>query len=42
MKVIADAAVAEQLARHVLATYAPHYAVTMFTTGVGVFRAEKF
>jgi nitrogen regulatory protein P-II 2 len=42
MKVIAEATVAAQLARHVLATYAPHYAVTMFTTDVGVFRAEKF
>jgi nitrogen regulatory protein P-II 2 len=42
IKVIAEAAVAERLARHVLATYAPHYALTMFTTDVGVFRAEKF
>jgi nitrogen regulatory protein P-II 2 len=42
MKVICDEAVAEQLAQHVLATYAPHYAVTMFTTDVGVFRPQKF
>lgn len=42
MKVIADAAVAEKLAGHVLGTYAPHYAVTLFTEEVGVFRAEKF
>lgn len=42
MKVIAEATVADRLARHVLAAYAPHYAVTMFTTDVGVFRAEKF
>jgi len=42
MKVIAEAGVAEQLARHVLAAHAPHYAVTMFITDVGVFRAEKF
>lgn len=42
MKVIAEAAVAEKLSQHVLASYAPHYAVTMFTTDVGVFRAEKF
>jgi nitrogen regulatory protein P-II 2 len=42
MKVIADAAVAEKLARHVLDAYAPHYAVTLFTSDVGVFRAEKF
>jgi hypothetical protein len=42
MKVIADAAVAERLARHVLDAYAPYYAVTLFTSDVGVFRAEKF
>lgn len=42
MKVICDARVAEALARHVLATYAPHYAVTLFTTDVGVFRPQKF
>ncbi len=42
MKVICDASVAEQLAQHVLATYAPNYAVTMFTTDVGVFRPQKF
>lgn len=42
MKVICDETVAEQLAQHVLATYAPHYAVTMFTTDVGVFRPQKF
>lgn len=42
MKVICDSAVAEKLAAHVLATYAPHYAVAMFTTDVGVFRPQKF
>jgi nitrogen regulatory protein P-II 2 len=42
MKVICDAAVAEPLARHVLERYAPHYAVTLFTADVGVFRPQKF
>jgi hypothetical protein len=40
--VICDAAIAERLAAHVLATYAPNYAVTMFTADVGVFRPQKF
>jgi nitrogen regulatory protein P-II 2 len=42
MKVICDEAVAAQLARHVLATYAPNYAMTLFTADVGVFRPQKF
>lgn len=42
MKVICDEAVAATLARHVLASYAPHYAVTLFTADVGVFRPQKF
>jgi nitrogen regulatory protein P-II 2 len=42
MKVVCDAAVAEKLAAHVLAQYAPHYAVAMFTAAVGVFRPQKF
>jgi len=42
MKVICDAAVAERLAAHVLATYAPNYAVTLFVNDVGVFRPQKF
>jgi nitrogen regulatory protein P-II 2 len=42
MKVICDAAVAARLAEHVLQAYAPNYAVTMFTTDVGVFRPQKF
>jgi hypothetical protein len=42
MKIVADAAVAERLAQHVLATYAPHYSVVMFTSDVGVFRPQKF
>jgi nitrogen regulatory protein P-II 2 len=42
MKVICDEAVAAQLAQHVLAEYARHYAVTLFTADVGVFRPQKF
>jgi len=42
MKVICDEAVAEKLAQHVLASYAPHYAVTLFTADVGIFRPQKF
>jgi nitrogen regulatory protein P-II 2 len=42
MKVICDEAVAATLARHVLASYAPNYAVTLFTADVGVFRPQKF
>lgn len=42
MKVICDETVAARLAEHVLATYAPNYAVTLFTADVGVFRPQKF
>ena len=42
MKVICDEAVAGRLAQHVLASYAPNYALTLFTTEVGVFRPQKF
>ena len=42
MKIIAEGAVAERIAQHVLATYAPHYAIVMFTSEVGVFRPQKF
>lgn len=42
IKVVCDAPVAERLAQHVLSTYAPHYAVTLFVADVGVFRPQKF
>jgi hypothetical protein len=42
MKVICDDSVAHRLADHVLKAYAAHYAVTMFTADVGVFRPQKF
>jgi nitrogen regulatory protein P-II 2 len=42
MKVICDEAVVAELARHVLDSYAPNYAVTLFTVDVGIFRPQKF
>jgi nitrogen regulatory protein P-II 2 len=42
IKVICEEAVAAKLAQHVLETYAPNYAVTLFTADVGVFRPQKF
>ena len=42
MKVICNESVAERLAQHVLATYAPNFALTVFVTDVGVFRPQKF
>lgn len=42
MKVICEESVASTMSAHVLASYAPHYAVTMFAADVGVFRPQKF
>jgi nitrogen regulatory protein P-II 2 len=42
MKVVCEPAVAERLAAHLLATYAAHFQIVLFTADVGVFRAEKF
>lgn len=42
MKVICEAAVAERIAAHVLATYGAHYAVTLYLDDVSVLRPEKF
>ena len=42
LKVICDQAVAAKLAQHVLQTYAPNYALTLFTADVGIFRPQKF
>jgi nitrogen regulatory protein P-II 2 len=42
MKVICEAGVADQIAQHVLVTYAPHYGVTMFFADALVLRPEKF
>lgn len=42
MKVICSSDVAERLAAHVLATYGPHYAITIYLADVSVLRPEKF
>lgn len=42
LKVICEAEVAQRFAAHVLATYCPHYSVTMYLADVGVLRPEKF
>ena len=42
MKVICDEDVAARLARHVLDAYAQHFALTLFTADVGIFRPQKF
>ncbi len=42
MKVICEMPVADAIAAHVLATYAPHYGLTLFFADVAVLRPEKF
>lgn len=42
LKLICDAAVADAIAAHVLATYAPHYSVAMYFADVKVLRPERF
>ena len=42
IKVICEADVADRVAAHVLATYAAHYAVTLYLADVSVVRPEKF
>lgn len=42
LKLICDAAVADAIADHVLATYAPHYSVAMYFAAVSVLRPERF
>ena len=42
MKVICDEAVADAIADHVLATYAPHYSVALWFTPVQVLRPERY
>lgn len=42
MKVICEAAVADQIAEQVLAQYAPHFGVTLFFADVQVLRPHKF
>jgi nitrogen regulatory protein P-II 2 len=42
LKVICDAAVADTIAEHVLATYAPHYSVALHFSAVQVLRPERY
>ena len=42
LRVICDEAVADTIAEHVLATYAPHYSVSMYFSAVAVLRPERF
>lgn len=42
LKLICDEAVADAMAAHVLATYAPHYTVAMYFAGVQVLRPERY
>ncbi len=42
LKLICEAAVADAMAEHVLATYAPHYSVAMYFSAVQVLRPERF
>jgi len=42
LQVICGAEVAERIAEHVLAHYAPNYAVSLYLSDVQVFRAQKY
>ena len=42
LKLICDAAVAEAIAEHVIARYAPNYAVALYFADVQVIRPERF
>ena len=42
LKLICDAAVADAIAEHVIATYAEHYAVALYFGDVKVLRPERF
>jgi hypothetical protein len=42
LKFICDEAVADAMAAHVLATYAPNYSVAMYFAAVQVLRPERF
>lgn len=42
IRLICDEAVADAMAAHVLATYAPHYSVAMHFAAVQVLRPERF
>jgi nitrogen regulatory protein P-II 2 len=42
LKVICDEPVADAIAEHVLATYAPHYGVAMYFSAVAVLRPDRY
>lgn len=42
LKLICDAAVADAIAEHVIATYAKHYAVALYFSDVKVLRPERY
>ena len=42
LKLICDAAVADAMAEHVIATYAKNYAVALYFSEVGVLRPERY
>ncbi len=42
MKLICDSDMANRFAQHVMATYAPHYGVTLYFSDVQVLRPHKF
>jgi hypothetical protein len=42
LKLICDGAVADAIAEHVIATYAPHYAVALYFSDVKVLRPERY
>jgi len=42
LRLICDAAVADSIAEHVIATYAKHYAVALYFSEVKVLRPERY
>lgn len=42
LKIICDPAVADAIADHVLATYAPHFGVTLYFVDTSVLRPHKY
>lgn len=42
LKLICDEAVADAVATHVLATYAPHYSVALYFSPVSVLRPDRY
>ncbi|MFN3376198.1 MAG: P-II family nitrogen regulator [Burkholderiaceae bacterium] len=42
LKVVCDETVADAIATHVMATYAPHYGITLYFADVAVLRPEKY